>query len=87
MGQINFIWGLIGELLSLGAYVGLNWEDWNLKRPDLIFTKLIDWNQRPNCKKIKVLGSIKGQIDKIQDQGPNHNRRVTSGFQLKLSGA
>jgi hypothetical protein len=44
MGQINFIWGLIGEKLSLGALFGLNWGDWNFKRPNLIFTKLIDWN-------------------------------------------
>ena len=42
MGQINFIWGLISEKLSLGAEFGLNGEDWNFKRPNLIFTKLID---------------------------------------------
>jgi hypothetical protein len=45
MGQINFIRGLIGEKLSLGAQIRLNWEDWNFKGSNLIFTKLIDWNQ------------------------------------------
>jgi hypothetical protein len=45
MGQINFILGLIGKQLSLGAQFGLNWEDWNFKRLNLIFTKLINWNQ------------------------------------------
>jgi len=44
MGQINFIRGLISEKLSLGAYFELNWEYWNFKTPNLIFTKLIDWN-------------------------------------------
>jgi len=60
MSQINFIRDLIGEQLSLGAQFELNWEDWNFKRPNLIFTKLIDWNQGWNHKKIKVLGSIRG---------------------------
>jgi hypothetical protein len=45
MSQINSIRGLIGEKLSLGAQFGLNWEDWNFKRLNLIFTKSIDWNQ------------------------------------------
>jgi hypothetical protein len=45
MGQIYFIWGLIGETLSLGVQFGFNWEDWNFKRLNFIFTKLIDWNQ------------------------------------------
>jgi hypothetical protein len=48
MGKINFIWGLIGEKLSLGAQFGLNWENWNFKRPNLIFIKLIDSNQGQN---------------------------------------
>jgi hypothetical protein len=42
MDQNNFIRGLIGEKLSLRAQFGLNWEDCNFKRPNLIFTKLID---------------------------------------------
>jgi hypothetical protein len=42
--QINFIWSLIGKQLSLGSQFGLNWEDKNFKRPNLILTKLIDWN-------------------------------------------
>jgi len=45
MGQIKFILGLIGKQLSLGAQFGLNWKDWNFKRLNLIFTKLINWNQ------------------------------------------
>jgi len=45
MGQINFIRGLISKILSLGAQFEFNWEDWNFKRPNLIFTKSIDWNQ------------------------------------------
>jgi hypothetical protein len=45
MGQINFIRGLIGEKLSLGAQFTLNWEDWNFRRPNLIFTKSIGSNQ------------------------------------------
>jgi hypothetical protein len=45
MGQINFIKGLIGEKLSLGAQFGLNWEDLNFRKPNLIFTKSIDWNE------------------------------------------
>jgi hypothetical protein len=32
MGQINFITGLIGKKLSLGAKFELNREDWNLKK-------------------------------------------------------
>jgi hypothetical protein len=60
MNQINFIRGLIGETLSLGARFGLNEENWNFKRPNLIFTKLIDWNQGQNRKKIEVFGSIRG---------------------------
>jgi hypothetical protein len=45
MAQINFIRGLIGEKLSFGPQFELNWEDLNFKRPNLIFTKLINWNQ------------------------------------------
>jgi len=60
MGQINFTRGLIGEKLSLRVQFGLNWEDWNFKRPNLIFTKLIDWNQELNHKKIKIFRSITG---------------------------
>ena len=45
MGKINFIRGLIGEKLSLGAQFDLNWEDENSKRLNLIFTKSIDRNQ------------------------------------------
>jgi hypothetical protein len=45
MGQINFIMGLIVEKLSLWAQFEINWEDWNFRRPNLIFTKSIDWNQ------------------------------------------
>jgi hypothetical protein len=44
MGQINFIMDLIDEKLSLEAQFGLNREDWNFKRPNLILTKSIDWN-------------------------------------------
>jgi hypothetical protein len=42
MGQINFIKGLIGEKLSLRAQFGLHWENFNFRRPNLIFTKSID---------------------------------------------
>jgi hypothetical protein len=35
MGQINFIRNLIGEKLSLEAW--LKWEDWNFRRLDFIF--------------------------------------------------
>jgi len=35
-------------------------------------------------KKLKVKWSIRGLIDKIRDQGPYCERRVTSGFQLKV---
>ena len=44
MGQINLIRGLIGEKLSLGAQIELNWEYWNFRRPILIVIKLIDSN-------------------------------------------
>jgi hypothetical protein len=60
MGQINFIRGLTGKTLSLRAQFGLNWEYWNFKRSNLIFTKLIDWNQELNHKKIKTFRSITG---------------------------
>jgi len=62
MSQINFMRGLIGEKLSLRAKFGLNWEYWNFKRINLIFTKSIDWNRgaKLNRKKIKILGSIRG---------------------------
>jgi hypothetical protein len=45
MGQINFMRGLICEKLSLRAKFVLNWEYWNFKRINLIFTKSIDWNR------------------------------------------
>jgi hypothetical protein len=45
MGQNNFIMGLIGDKLSLWAQFEINWEDWNFRRPNLIFIKSIDWNQ------------------------------------------
>jgi hypothetical protein len=45
MGQINFIMDLIGETLSLGAQFEFNWEDWNFRGPNIIFTKSIDCNQ------------------------------------------
>jgi len=38
------LFGLNGWKLSLGAQFRLNWEDLNFKRPNLFFTKLIDWN-------------------------------------------
>jgi hypothetical protein len=44
MGQINFVRDLIGEKLSLGAQFELNWEDWNFKGLNLIFTKSIGSN-------------------------------------------
>jgi len=50
----------------LGAQLGFKSEDWNFKRPNLIFTKSINWNQRQNHKKIKVLGLIV----KIHSQEP-----------------
>jgi hypothetical protein len=46
MGQINFIRDLIGEKISLETQFELNWEDWNFRRPNLIFIKLIARNQR-----------------------------------------
>jgi hypothetical protein len=45
MDQINFMRCLIGEKISLGTQFGLNWEDYNFRRPDLIFTESIDSNQ------------------------------------------
>jgi hypothetical protein len=45
MDQINFMRGLICEKLSLRAKFGFNWEYWNFKRTNLIFTKSIDWNR------------------------------------------
>ena len=45
MSQINFIRNLIGEKLSLRIQFKLNWEDWNLRLPNLIFIKLVGWNQ------------------------------------------
>jgi hypothetical protein len=44
MGQINFNRDLISEKLSLRAQFELNWEDWNFRAPNLIFTKSIDSN-------------------------------------------
>jgi hypothetical protein len=44
MDQVNFIKGLIDEILSLGAQFGLNWEDWNFRISKLICTKLIASN-------------------------------------------
>jgi len=60
MGQINFIRDLIGEKLSLRAQFRLNLKDWNFREPNLIFTNSIGSNHGWNCKKIKVLGSIRG---------------------------
>ena len=45
MSQINFIRGLIGKELSLRAQFGFNREDWNFRKLNLIFTKLINLNQ------------------------------------------
>jgi hypothetical protein len=44
MGQIIFVSDLIGEKLSLRAQFWLNWEDWNFRGPNLIFTKSISSN-------------------------------------------
>jgi hypothetical protein len=52
----------------VGAQFRLNWEDLNFKRPNLIFTKLIDWNHGQNHKKIEVFGLIRGQIEEIHSQ-------------------
>jgi len=82
MGKINFIRGLIGKKLSLGAQFDLNWEDENFKRPNLIFTKSIDRNQGQNHKKIRVLGSIRGQIDKFHSQEQICKKHQTIGAQL-----
>jgi hypothetical protein len=50
---------LIGKNLSLRAQLGLKWEDWNFKRPNLIFTKSINWNQGQNHKKkLKFCGQL-----------------------------
>ena len=54
IGQINFIRDLIGEKLSLEAQFELNWEYWNSRGPNLIFTESVDWNYGINYKKIKV---------------------------------
>jgi hypothetical protein len=94
MGQINFTRGLISENLILRAQFGLNWEDWNFKIPNLIFTKLIDWNQMQNYKKIKVLGSIRGfnwrnSQPKINLQNePNYKDLIDKnrGWNWKFSG-
>jgi hypothetical protein len=45
MAQIHFIRGLIGKKKSFEPQFGLNWEYLNFRRPNLIFTKLINWNQ------------------------------------------
>jgi hypothetical protein len=65
----------------LGAQFGLNWEYWNFKTPNLIFTKLIDWNQGQNHKKIKVLGQLVVKLKKIatKDQSgktPNYGSLI-----------
>jgi hypothetical protein len=66
MSQINFIKGVIGKKkLTLGAQLRLNWEDWNFRRPNLIFVKSIEWNQEQNSKKIKVLGQIRVKLKKF----------------------
>jgi hypothetical protein len=39
MSQINFIRSLIWNI-KFGVQFGFNWEYWNFKRPNLIFTKL-----------------------------------------------
>jgi hypothetical protein len=79
MSQINFIRDVIGENLSLGAQFGLNWEYWNFRGPNLIFTKSIDSNQG-NHKKIKVLESIRVSIEEICNQWPFLKRRWTMGI-------
>jgi len=78
--------GLIGKNLSFGAQFGLNWEDWNFKRPNFIFTNLIDWNQGQNRKKIEVFGLIKGQIEEIHGQWPICKKRHTLGVKLTKIG-
>jgi len=58
MSQINFIWGLIGENLSLGVKFTVN--DYFATGGQLCG---FNWqNQGQNRKKIKVLGSIIGAI-------------------------
>jgi hypothetical protein len=84
MGQINFIWGLIGkQTLSLGVQFGLNWENWNFKTPNLISTKLVDWNHGKNRKKIEVLRSIIGQIKEIhvKDQYVKNTKLLVLNWQ------
>lgn len=49
---------------------------------NLIFTKSIDSNQESNWKKIKVLGSIKGSIEEIHNQGLFCKRHQTLGTQI-----
>jgi hypothetical protein len=44
----------------LEAQFEFNCDDWNFRKPNLIFTKSIDWNQGKNYNKIKVFGSIRG---------------------------
>jgi hypothetical protein len=56
MNQINFIRGWIGEKISLGAQFGLNWEDCNFKRPNLIFFQ-VDWfNSRVELQQNQKFG-------------------------------
>jgi hypothetical protein len=59
MGQIDFIRHVISETLSLGAQFRFNWENWNFRGPNLIFTKLVDSNQGKITRKSKFWGSIR----------------------------
>jgi len=51
-------------------------------RPNLIFTKSIEWNHGSNYKKIKILGSIKGYTEEIHNQRPFCIRHRTIKTQL-----
>ena len=65
MDQINFIRGLIGEKLSLGAQFGFNREDWNFKRLNLIFTKSIGWIKGKIVRKSKFWGQLRTKLKKF----------------------
>jgi len=52
--------------MSNSLYYGLNWECWNFRWSNLIFTKLIGWNHEQNWKKIKVYGQLRVKLKKFK---------------------
>jgi len=65
MGQINFIRHVISETLSLGAQFGLNWENWNFRGSNLIFTKSVDSNQGKITRKSKFWDQLGIKLENV----------------------